>query len=85
LQQARFKTLFFQAQLWNDLQSHNCAGTAGYYHVLTDLLPRMIIAKELLLDVDDTTLFIIQSDHGGVMKPYLIQLLALLRYLDMQL
>eukprot|EP01043_Picozoa_sp_COSAG02_P064738 COSAG02_NODE_9552_length_2181_cov_14.958772_1_plen_75_part_00 len=53
--------------------------------MLTDLLPRMIIAKELLLDVDDTTLFIIQSDHGGVMKPYLIQLLALLRYLDMQL
>jgi hypothetical protein len=39
----------------------------------------MIIAKELLLDVDDTALFVIQSDYGGVMKPYLTQLLGLLR------
>ena len=53
--------------------------------MLADMLPRLIIAKELLLDVDDTTFFIIQSDHGGVMKPYLTQLLALLRYLNIQL
>ena len=51
----------------------------GYYHVLVDLLPRMIIAKELFLDRDNTALLIIQSDFGGAMKPYVSQLLALLR------
>ena len=51
----------------------------GYYHVLVDLLPRMILAKELFLDRDETALLIIQSDVGGEMKPYVTQLLALLR------
>ena len=39
----------------------------------------MIIAKELFLDRDNTALLIIQSDFGGAMKPYVSQLLALLR------
>ena len=47
----------------------------GYYHVLVDLLPRMVLAKDL---VPTDVIWIIQSDHGGIMKPYVTQLLALL-------
>ena len=45
----------------------------GFYHVLVDLLPRMLLARAHAADFP----LIVQADEGGARKDFIVQLLAL--------